>query len=58
MAHQWEDNNSEGFQRIMEDEKRKCSKCQAEQTLVSTGTWMRIGRRRWEPLVGRCPKDK
>ena len=56
MAHEWINNNSEDARRLMEEERRKCTRCGAEQTYTSTGTWMRIGTRRWEPLAGQCLK--
>lgn len=54
MAHEWTDNKTD---RLSFTEKRKCSKCGAEQSYVDDGEWMRI-KMRWLPLVGRCPNDK
>lgn len=58
MKHNWIDNNSKDYNRILEDKMRKCINCGEEQVFVSTGTWMRIGQRRWEPLVGKCKGTK
>lgn len=58
MAHEWKNNNSPGFERIGEDEMRKCIKCGVEQSFQGTGTWLRIGTKQWLPLVGRCKADK
>lgn len=54
MKHQWQPYASNDMATVMSDPQRKCTNCGAIQTHEPTGTWMRIGRRRWMPLTGKC----
>jgi len=55
MKHDWNYARPNTLELLVLEPFRKCRNCEAEQQLDDgDGTWMRVGRRRWYPLVGRC----
>lgn len=58
MAHNWEDFPRGNALDLIEEPRRKCTRCGAVQELETTHAWMRVVSRKWRPLVGRCPADR
>jgi len=61
MRHAWKPYSEKGLgspdhrmQQLSGDVMRRCAACGAVQQYLGTGDWMRVGRRRWLPLAGRC----
>lgn len=54
MKHNWEDAGTNGPARLVEDPRRRCVNCGAEQTRQTHTRWMRVSGYQWLPLAGRC----
>ena len=61
-AHDWEEitlaTKENPFADMAHRGARRCNKCGAQQTKQPDGQWLRVGKYRWEPLVGRCNPSK
>lgn len=57
MAHKWEPHYYHDG-RDMGDPRRICLNCGIIQWHEGQGYWMRIGRRLWRPLAGKCKGKK
>ena len=57
MKHAWQDVD-EGWQGLMRDRLRRCTKCGKEQRRTVRYFWMRVDGYRWMPLAGRCTGKK
>lgn len=61
MKHQWEDVSARSVAEVCKygwDKRRRCKLCGVVQSHQDEQLWMRIVRRRWLPLVGRCKGSK
>lgn len=61
MKHDWQPYVPDDWgpgQQLLSEPMRRCSTCGAVQQRYTEHQWMRVHRRRWLPLVGRCTHQK